>query len=231
MFINKPAGLAVHPGSLKHSKSELFLTDWLVEHYPQMQEVGDNPDLRPGIVHRLDKGTSGAMVAVKTQEAFNFLKEKFRNREVQKEYMALVTGVLKETDFTVTMSIKRASTQGVKQRVVQKNETGGKSAETQFTMLEKNKEFSLVKAFPKTGRTHQIRVHLAYAGHPIVGDTLYGNWKDVPKLPELNRPFLHASALETVLPSGKQARLEAELPNALKNILKKLKTNQLSVKN
>lgn len=228
LVINKPAGLTVHPtkprslGKDRPAGCRPTLADWLVDNYPAIKKVGDKPALRPGIVHRLDKDTSGVLIAAKKQKSFRFLKDKFKNREVKKEYLALVIGTVKQAKGFIKRPIGRSRKRGVKRRTFQKFEKTAKKAHTEFKRLEAFENFSLLKIVPITGRTHQIRVHLASIGHPIAGDRMYGSWKKQPQIQGLNRSFLHAFALELTLPSGKATRFESPLPSELKTVLKSL---------
>ncbi|MEK7149646.1 MAG: RluA family pseudouridine synthase [Patescibacteria group bacterium] len=236
--VNKPAGLLVHPTV---NSKEKTLVDWLVEKYPEIKNVGDPSagsgqiNLRPGIVHRLDRDTSGVILIARNQKYFEYLKKLFQNHLVQKNYLALVFGKLKNEKGIIEKPISLKA--GTTKRTVH----GGKmekEALTEYEVLktfefiparrslgagenEKGnvKYFSLVKVSPKTGRTHQIRIHLASIGHSIVGDSLYGA-KENPL--GLKRQFLHAESLEFATEEGKRMRIEAEQPKDLKSVLKNL---------
>lgn len=185
LLISKPPGLVVHPGSGNHHGT---LVNGLVHHCQSIADVGDS--LRPGIVHRLDKETSGIMVIAKTENVHRLLVESFKNRQLQKEYLALLHGVLKEKTGRIVAPIGRHPVQRQKMAIRQ---TGGKHAASCWQVVEEfATAYSLVKVTIETGRTHQIRVHMAHLGCPVAGDTVYGAGKD-------NRPFsrqlLHASRL------------------------------------
>jgi 23S rRNA pseudouridine1911/1915/1917 synthase len=246
IVVNKPAGLKVHPckarplGKKALETPEPTLIDWLVERYPEVGGIGDLPEIRPGLVHRLDQGTSGVMIIARNQKSFSFLKSLFKKRKVIKTYLALVVGTPKKSASPVKSQIGKSRSKGIRQTVFQKTAKDFKGAFTEFKVLKSFDKFSLLKVYPRTGRTHQIRVHLASIGHPIVGDSLYGNWKNQPQIAELGRLFLHALALELTLPYNREARssnhaqrgkriqFEAGLPQELNQIIKKLEANKLT---
>lgn len=225
LAVNKPAGLPVH-GDGK-SKEKTF-ADWLVKNYPGIGNVGDNPEFRPGIVHRLDKDTSGILLVAKNQKAFEFLKKQFQERRIKKEYTALVYGKIKNKKGVIDSPIGRSKRDFRKKSVSEETTGRVREAITEYKVsrifcdTKTGKFYTLIKAYPKTGRTHQIRVHLKAIGHPVVCDKLYG-----PKRGEypfgLNRHFLHASSLELTLPDGVKIKLEAGLPDDLENVLLKLR--------
>ena len=210
LALNKPSGLLVH--STKISK-ELTLVDWLLKHYPDVKNVGDEPKIRPGIVHRLDRDTSGVILVARNQKYFEYLKNLFQNRQIKKTYLALVYGEIKSKIGTIEKPISLKP--GSVKRTIWKGKME-KEAITEYKLVKFLKGFSLVRVYPKTGRTHQIRIHLASIGHPIVGDNLYG-----PKINPLglNRLFLHAESLEFPVSEGRKIKVEAELPEELKEIL------------
>lgn len=171
IVLSKPAGLVVHPAP---SVKAPVLTDFLLKNYPEIKEVGEEKN-RPGIVHRLDREVSGLMVIARTQESFLNLKKQFQNREVEKEYLALVHGVIDKEEDTIDFPLKR-SNQGYKMAAVPKSyreDEKAREALSYLTVLEKYSRLSLVKVKIKTGRTHQVRTHLLAYGHPIVGDKVY----------------------------------------------------------
>ncbi len=292
LAVNKPAGLLVHAArtyadgtrtdaekenGLRESASsqrksavpEGTLVDWLLKNYPEVKTVGDDPAERPGIVHRLDRDTSGVMLVARNQAYFEYLKSLFKERKIKKTYLALVYGVPKERQGVIDrpLGIKNGTTK----RTVH-SEKMAKSAVTEYRVIKKLQitnyklqtnsksqiqnykpievshpvyslsevstaaeteskgnnanglrqaqaitspgKFSLLEVYPKTGRTHQIRVHLASIGHPIVGDKLYGRRQILnPKSEILNaRLMLHALAIELETEPGKRIRIEAEPP-------------------
>ncbi len=259
VVINKPAGMLVHgiyhKGEARHN--EETLVDWLSRKYPEIKTVGDVPSQRGGIVHRLDRETSGVMITARNQEAFEYLKKLFSapskihspflkgsgpegrgisgnppadkpatsftkggiGREIRKTYLALVrghmknqTGIIDKPISIISGSVKRTVFKGKMRR----------EAITEYQVLQRLKskvnseEFTLLEVRPRTGRTHQIRVHLASLGHPVVGDKLYGKRGT---LPGPDRQFLHAEKLEIMLPSGKRVAISAPLPAELQKIL------------
>lgn len=227
LVLDKPAGLLVHavPG---HPDAET-LVSWLRKNWPQVEGVGDDPYLRPGIVHRLDKDTSGLMLVALNQKTFDYLKRLFGSRGIKKTYLALVYGAVKEKSGTIekTIGLKSGS---VKRTVWLKSAKDLKPALTSYR-LEKTFHspegiFSLLSVTPQTGRTHQIRVHLASIGHPVVGDGLYGARRENLNL---GRQFLHAAELEFRAASGEAIRVSADLPPDLKSVLGRLEERPLKL--
>jgi len=209
VVINKPAGLVVHPAPGHTSGT---LVNALLYHVPNLNINGNQ---RPGIVHRLDKDTSGLLVAAKTDAALGNLIEQMKNRETLKEYRTLVEGTVQPPAGIVDAPIGRDQAKR-KQMAVTRN---GKPARTHFQVTEQLNQHAYITARLETGRTHQIRVHMAYMKHPVVGDPVYGFRK--PSLP-LKRQFLHAYKLGFKLPStGEYREFEAALPNDLQVILDK----------
>lgn len=237
LVINKPAGLVVMPGP-GHEEYQDTLAGW-VKNYLGEKIVGVGLPGRWGLVHRLDKDTTGAMVIAKTQEVFEDLVYQFKSKLVKKEYMALVWGAISENQKVET-PIGRNPKNPLKFTVAKSGFS--KSAQTTFHVVKVFKDasfsqpdqhsrevfmdFALLKAFPETGRTHQIRVHLASLGHPIVGDPLYSGRKKyrwAKNLLGLPRPFLHAQKLEFLHPeTSKKVSFEAALPGDLHNVLELL---------
>lgn len=221
--INKPAGLLTHPTAAAGEEKEKTLTDLLIKKFPEIKNVGDDPKTRPGVVHRLDKDTSGIIVIARNQEYFEYLKNLFQTKDIQKTYLALAFGKITPKTGVIEKSISLKP--GTTKRTVYEGKME-KPAVTHYKVLrvyEKyDDKYSLVEIKPKTGRTHQIRVHLASIGHPLVGDSLYGN-KNNPF--GLHRQFLHAQALEFSLPEGARLRLEADLPEDLQKIVDILESN------
>ncbi|HRY76680.1 MAG TPA: RluA family pseudouridine synthase [Candidatus Paceibacterota bacterium] len=218
LAINKPAGLLVHQIP---NGSGLTLVDWLKEKYPFIATVGEDKS-RPGIVHRLDRETSGIMIIAKNNETFFYLKNLFQEKKINKGYLALVAGVFENKSGTIDAPIGRIVS-STKRSTLAKKMKDLKEARTDYEVLknfsgEAGSGFALLEVYPRTGRTNQIRVHLASIHHPIVGDALYGSKKmELP--PGLKRMFLHAYFLELPLKEGKVMRLEADLPEDLKNVL------------
>lgn len=217
--INKPAGLSIHPSI--QNKNEVTLVNYLLFSYPKIKNVGEDP-LRPGIVHRLDKETSGIMVVAKNQETFIHLKNIFKKHLLEKVYLTLTVGIFKETSGCIHYPLTRSKTFGKFRRAKQEEIADGlknREAHTQYKVLhEYQNSYSLVEAIPLTGRTHQIRVHLSTIGRPIVGDPIYGSPLD--KL-NLKRQFLHASRLSFNL-GHIHYSFFAPLPQELITILQKI---------
>lgn len=218
LVINKPAGLMVHPTNVTPNHT---LANALVARYPNLLGVGEN-STRPGIVHRLDKDTSGLMVVAKTQAAFDFLKKQFLDRTVVKTYLALVQGVFSDKEGAITFPI-RPSRQNRSKKVAVLSPFARiqKSVRLATTLYRVNKqigdEYTLLDVTPKTGRTHQIRVHLAAIQHPVAGDALYG-----AKATSLTRQFLHASHLQFKKLDGTVMNFESPLPEELAKFLESL---------
>jgi 23S rRNA pseudouridine1911/1915/1917 synthase len=196
-ILDKPAGIAMHPNDFSEI---LTVANWTVAHNPAIRTVGED-SLRPGIVHRLDKDTSGLCVIAKTPQAFTEFKRLFRERLVEKTYQAVVHGNPKCSEGLIETPIGRSITLAKQTPIDTKLKARGKirNAITHYTVLQRFPSFSLVEARPETGRMHQIRVHFASIGHPIVGDALYGTKvtrkidRDLPKPPK--RHLLHAVRL------------------------------------
>ncbi|MBI2550901.1 RluA family pseudouridine synthase [Candidatus Uhrbacteria bacterium] len=217
--LEKPAGILVH--SITENADQATLVDALRLAYPSIKNVGDKPELRPGIVHRLDKMVSGVMLVAKTRAGFEALKEQFQARTILKEYQALTYGRLPKDSGTITFPIAR----GVEGRYVARPESQeGKDARTDYLVEARFKTATLVRAFPKTGRTNQIRLHFAAIGHPLVGDSLYGRkMKNIREIP-LPRLFLHAEKITFKNLEGKTVAVESPLPEVLKQLLTTLPT-------
>ncbi|MDP3999683.1 MAG: RluA family pseudouridine synthase [bacterium] len=222
LAINKPAGILVQkaPGAGHREAEAPTIVDWLLENYPEVKTVGDKPEERPGIVHRLDRETSGVMLVARNQETFDYLKSQFQERKVQKTYWALVFGNVKDSSGRIELpiGIKSGTT---KRTVFAKKMKMIKEAVTDYEVIKYLKiggeDFTLLKVLPRTGRTHQIRVHLTAIGHPIMGDKLYGGKRN--QLAGLDRQFLHAQSIEFTSSTGERVKFEADLPEELEKIL------------
>ncbi|HEY4517469.1 MAG TPA: RluA family pseudouridine synthase [Candidatus Paceibacterota bacterium] len=214
LAVNKPSGLMVHSDG---KTSEPTLVDWVLEQYPELAEVGEPGKLsdgreiaRPGIVHRLDRDTSGIMVVAKNQKAFEFLKSEFKNRRIKKIYNAFVYGALPEKEGTIALPIGK-SRKDFPRWSAEKDARGTlREAVTDYRVLLEKPEASFVEVSPKTGRTHQIRVHFKALRHPIICDDLYAPNRS--PLLGFKRLALHALSLELTLPSGARIKLETPLP-------------------
>jgi len=214
VVVNKPVGLIVHSDG---KREEETLVDWVLTHCPQSREVGEpiilktgEKILRPGIVHRLDRDTSGAIILVKNQESFEYIKKQFQDRDIAKEYHTFVYGVLPKKEGTIDRPIGR-SRNDFRQWSAQRGARGVlREAVTDFVMVHTNKEASFVKVFPKTGRTHQIRVHFKAINHPVICDPLYAP-KQKPLL-GFTRLALHATYVEFTNSKGELVKVEAPYP-------------------
>ena len=212
LVVNKPAGLMVHPDG--HSSGP-FLTDWLNKKFPELQNVGE---VWPGIVHRLDAGTSGVLIVAKNQPAYLRLKKQFQNRKVLKVYNAFVWGEIKDDRGIIDKPIGR-SKNDFRQRSAERGKKGKiRDAVTHFVVKKRQGGFSFLEVRPKTGRTHQIRVHLKAIGHPVVGDTLYAP-KRLAAL-GFKRLALHAATIEFENLEHKKIFVTALLPEDFQEALK-----------
>ena len=211
IVVEKPPGLVTHPAP-GHPRGTL--ANALVAHVPSIAVGGTN---RAGIVHRLDKDTSGLIVAAKSDRGRTALVSQWDDRSVDKTYLALVAGSIEENEATIDAPIGRDPKNRQRMAVVRT----GRSAVTHFRVLERFPHATLLEIGLETGRTHQIRVHLAFIGHPILGDTVYG--QERPGDPSLNRQFLHASELAFALPDGTMKRFVSSLPADLQRVLDELR--------
>lgn len=212
MVVDKPAGLAVHPAPGHPSGT---LVNALLAITPDLK--GISGALRPGIVHRLDKDTSGLIVVAKNDRAMRALQRQLKDREMHKTYLALVHGVPKPAQGVIEAPIGRHPKNRKKMAVV----AGGRESETRYRVREEvaGGKYALLEVEPVTGRTHQIRVHMAAIGHPIVADAVYGKRSDV-----LDRQFLHAWKLAFAMPlGGREVEFESPLPPDLREALAKLR--------
>lgn len=211
--IDKPSGLAVH--KVSPTDPQETVADILVEERPYLSEVGESP-LRPGIVHRLDKETSGIMLIAKDQPTFEYLKNLFQTRQIDKEYLALVNGSPREPFGTIDLPLGKLGTRQTTQ-LKGKRQLVERNAVTEYKTLKSYKGFTLLEVHPLTGRTHQIRVHLKAIGCPIAGDIIYAKGKPMPA--GLDRLFLHAEEISFIAPDGKRLDLQAPLPDSLQKVL------------
>ncbi len=199
VVIDKPAGLSVHPGP---GHPDRTLVNGLLALCPDIQGIGG--EIRPGIVHRLDKDTSGLMIAAKTQDAHNRLSKQIKDREVSKGYLALVEGIPSPESGTIDVPIGRDPRRRTRMAVVPE----GRESRTGYRLIERATAHGLLELQLHTGRTHQARVHLAWLGHPLLGDGVYGR-----RSPLLPRHFLHAHYLAFAHPvSGEPMEFRSQLP-------------------
>lgn len=216
VVVDKPAGMVVHAGA-GHGRGTLV--NALLYRFGTLSSVNGN--LRPGIVHRLDRETSGVLVVARTDRAHQALAAQFHDRLVEKIYLALVHGRMKQPQGRITAPISRDPVRRVRMTARLKT---GRAALTEYRALEHFEKFSYLEVRIGTGRTHQIRVHLASIGHPIAGDRLYGAPAKIPALPALARFFLHAHRLRFRSPStGEWISVESPLPPELASFLEALR--------
>lgn len=211
VVINKPPGFVVHPAPGHPGGT---VVNALIFHYPEISVGGLN---RPGIVHRLDKDTSGVMIIAKSDRAHASLVQQWQDRQVGKHYTALVARVIEEDEATIDAPIGRDPANRLRMAAVR----SGKDAVTHFDVVERYKDATLLNVRIDTGRTHQIRVHLAMIGHPVIGDHLYASNKSrqVTSTLESKRQFLHATRLELKLPGDRHTVFEAPLADDLVAII------------
>lgn len=217
IVINKPAGMVVHPAAGNY---EGTLVNALLAHCRDLSSIGGVT--RPGIVHRLDKDTSGLLVAAKNDLAHQSLTQQIKERKVNRRYLALVHGTVKEEEGRVEAAVGRHPVERKKMAVVKR---GGRPAVTHYRVMERFGQYSLIEARLETGRTHQIRVHMAYLGHPVVGDPIYS-----PRRPTLGMEgqALHAFALGFSHPrSGQYLEFQAPLPPRFDELLKMLRSHHI----
>jgi 23S rRNA pseudouridine1911/1915/1917 synthase len=214
LVLDKPAGLEV---ASQIKKEEPNLVDWLIKKYPNIAKVGPDP-ARPGIVHRLDKNASGLLVVAKDEAAFENLSGQFKSRQVEKEYRVLVYGKMSQDEGEIEFPLARAKSGRF--AALPLGSEKGRIAITEYEVIKKFRNFSLLKVKIKTGRTHQIRVHLFALGYPVVGDKLYRN-KKIKNQP-IERLFLHAAKLGFLGLGGEWLEFESDLPKELADFLRKL---------
>ena len=214
LVVNKPAGMVVHPAAGHQTGT---LVQAALAHAPEILGIGG--EKRPGVVHRLDKDTSGLILLAKNDQAHRWLQDQFRLRKAKKLYIALVDGKPPTPKGRIEAPIGRDTLQRKLMAVTSPNK--GREAVSEYRTLEGFRKHTLLEVHPETGRTHQIRVHLAYLGCPVAGDTVYGHRRaTIP----LARHFLHAAQLAIRLPGeGEARRFEAPLPTELEEVLKSLR--------
>lgn len=222
LVLNKPTGLVVHADKLETDHG-FYLTDWLLKHYPEIRGVGESEE-RSGIVHRLDKDTSGVIIVAKTPAAYAYLKKQFKDRLVKKIYLALLIGELKTAvgeERTISWPIGRSS-RDPRRRVASPKAVGKlRPAETKFRVVEHFPHYTLVEAEPLTGRTHQLRAHFKAYQHPIACDELYGTGNLCPA--GLSRQALHALRLSLTMPDNSKETFSAPVPADLNLALEHLR--------
>jgi 23S rRNA pseudouridine1911/1915/1917 synthase len=219
VVVDKPAGIVVFP---EGQTKEGTLIDELIKEKPELAKVGETP--RYGVVHRLDKDTSGVLLVAKTTKALNFLQKQFINRRVEKKYICLVEGALESNLGEIKTLIARAKGDPRKQRVYSEINApkSAREAITKYKVTKRYQDYTLVEVEIETGRRHQIRCHFSYLKHPVAGDKLY-SFKN-SKIPDgLTRQFLHSAYLKIQLPGGEMKEFKSKLPEELEKTLKNLK--------
>ena len=209
LVVSKPAGLVTHPG---HGHASGTLVNALLG---LGEPLAAEDTTRPGIVHRLDKETSGLLLVAKDDATLAHLQSALRRRAVRRGYLALVKGAVEAPSGSVDAPVGRSPTRPTRRGVV----SGGKPAVTHFRRLDSTEQASLLEVYLETGRTHQIRVHLSYIGHPVLGDRAYGGATEVAAAVGLDRPFLHAYRLSWPRPEGGEMTVTDELPRDLAEAL------------
>jgi len=209
LVVNKAAGMVVHPGAGNPTGT---LVNAALAHFPALKSVGEAA--RPGVVHRLDKETSGVIILAKTEAAYHHLVRQFKSRKTEKTYLALVDGVPPTPTGRIEANVHRD--ERYRQKMAVAYEGKGRRAVSEYSTVKNYNNHTLLEVKPLTGRTHQIRVHLAYIGSPVAGDQIYGRRK--PSIPG-ERFFLHAQKLKIELPDGKTREFIAPLPQELEDIL------------
>ncbi|MCK5595096.1 RluA family pseudouridine synthase [bacterium] len=214
IVVNKPAGIIVHPAQRMVSGT---VVNFLLYHCKTLSDL--NGHIRPGIVHRLDKDTSGVIIAAKDNIAHANLAEQFKNRKAKKTYIAVVKGIISQDEGEINRPIARCLSDRTKMAIAY---VGGKRALTKFNVLERYRKNTLINAYPRTGRTHQIRVHMAYLGYPILRDSVYGEGgKSKTELNSaINRQALHAHKISFSHPvSDKVVEFTAPLADDMKKLI------------
>ncbi len=214
LVIDKPAGWLTHPAIGRMYPS---VTEWLIAHYPALATIGGGERLqdgtvipRAGILHRLDRETSGVLAVAKTDDAFIWFTKAFRERTVEKVYRAIVSGIVKQDDGVINLPIGR-SRKDPRRRVASKRGPGGwREAVTRYHTLERFAGHTYLELKPETGRTHQLRAHLKAIQAPILGDQLYS--PKMPQVPTISRTALHAFSLNLPIPDGPKKHFESPLP-------------------
>ncbi len=219
IVVNKPKGMVVHPANGNPDGTLVNAVMAICKN--SLSGIGG--EIRPGILHRLDKNTSGVIIIAKNDKAHINLSEQIKAHKVKKTYVALVRGIVKENEATINMPIGRSNRDRKKMAVVRE----GKEAITHFKVIQRYDKYSLLKVNIETGRTHQIRVHLAQIGYPIIGDDTYSNGKNEWGI---QGQCLHAKSLEFTHPTtGKKMYVEAEMPEYFNEILEKLEKRKIDI--
>ena len=226
LVVDKPAGIPVWSEGMGHEES---IADLLLGQFPELEKLGE--ERRYGIVHRLDKDTSGILLVAKTKEYFDDVQQQFKSRQVQKKYICLVQGTINQESGVIHTLLGRSPADRRKQKafplpagrqVLEEVGNGKREATTEWKVLQHFQDYTLLEVRPKTGRKHQIRAHMTSMNHPIAGDKLYG-FKN-QQIPEgLQRHFLHASYIKIQMQDGVMKEFHSELPPDLNQVLDQLK--------
>jgi len=225
LAVDKPAGISVHGDGRSKEKT---IADWILKKYPKMKNVGENEIYenkkikteikKPGIVHRLDRETSGVLLLAKNEKTYQFLKSQFQNRAIKKIYIAIVSGNVKNDRGIINKPIGR-SPKDFRRYLAGRGARGEmREAVTDYRVLRRLPGFTVLEVRPKTGRTHQIRVHLKFINHPIVCDSLYNPGASSPK--GLKRMGLHAKSIEFRNIKGEIIKLESKIPKEFEKLIK-----------
>ena len=221
VVVNKPKGMVVHPANGNYDGTLVNALLGMYEDKSDWSFSEDEENFRPGIVHRLDKDTSGLLIVAKNNVALMKMSKEIQERKVTKKYIALVKGNVPDDEATIDLPIARSTKDRKKMAVDEK----GKNAVTYFKVLKRYDRYTLLELKIATGRTHQIRVHMSYIGHPVVGDEVYSNGKNEF---EVKGQMLHAWKLEFIHPiTGEKINLEAPVPDYFKEILEKLNDREI----
>ena len=221
VVVNKPKGMVVHPANGNYDGTLVNALLGMYEDKSDWSFSEDEENFRPGIVHRLDKDTSGLLIVAKNDVALMKMSKEIQERKVTKKYIALVKGNVPDDEATIDLPIARSTKDRKKMAVDEK----GKNAVTYFKVLKRYDRYTLLELKIATGRTHQIRVHMSYIGHPVVGDEVYSNGKNEF---EVKGQMLHAWKLEFIHPiTGEKINLEAPVPDYFKEILEKLNDREI----
>jgi 23S rRNA pseudouridine1911/1915/1917 synthase len=218
IVLNKPSGIAVHPAN--GSEKNDTIVNGLISLFPEIKLIHDTSsgaELRPGIVHRLDKETSGVLIVAKNKKSFSELKNLFQSRQVAKKYLALVYGTPENKKGTISKPLAKSADHKKQTVANQRTRSKIREAITKYKILKSLGKYSLLEVYPKTGRTHQIRIHLSSIGHPIVGDKIYG--KKTKNL-LVSRHFLHARQIKFEL-FKKKLSFTAPIPKDFSEFIKK----------
>jgi len=224
IVIDKPSGLITHQKNIDDKQPSVV--DWVIENYPKLKDIGEpfiasgTPVPRYGILHRLDKDTSGLLLIAKNNETFFAMKKQFQDHTIQKSYQTLVYGKPKQPSGVIDAPLGRIGMKRTTQ-IAGNKLIDGKESITEYKTLKNFEKYTLLDVTPKTGRTHQIRVHLKSIGCPVAGDTVYSP-KGWQKPNGLNRLFLHAYKLRLNTPDGKSLTIECDLPEELQKVINML---------